>query len=601
MVKSVSKRLVGWRGDHGGSITAGMKDFKIDDPLDPAGKYLTHACIESDEMADLYSGNVVTDAQGNAVVTMPRWFQALNTDFRYQLTVLGQFAQAVVSSEIQNNRFTIKTDKPNVKVSWQVTGVRQDAYAHGPPASSGGRQAGQGAGPVPASRTNWDSPKSWASATPSARRTRPVGRSCLNSCSKVSHELNDEGANPAKRAPRRRITHMKRLGSSSWFLLGLLLTSVSLARADSIIVKPASPQAALGTTLQFSAQVSGAPLAGVTWSAGGVKGGNAKAGTITPAGLYQAPAVMPGQNPVLITATGPAGSPKPAGVYVYLLTPGPAITAVSPNPLAVGNLSVTIQGTGFLPGAIVYDNYGSYGAIQLSTTAVTATTVTASGYQGNASTATFTVKNPGSDYSNALTVPIGGSTTGHVRAERRQRLRQRRSTPPARRHDHGERAARRTVVPGLDRRVRAESPAAATTTLTMPAANATVTATYSTAGTYVLNVVNGTGSGSYAAGTVVTITANAPPAGQSFAGWTGAAVQNATRDDDASPCPPPIRRDGELLRVRVHAERRQWNRQRLLRRRHGRDDHGRTRRRPGSSSSTGPARPCRTRMPPRPR
>ena len=112
-----------------GSITAGTKDFKIDDPLDPAGKYLSHACIESDQMADLYSGNAVTDGAGNAVVTLPRWFEALNKDFRYQLTVVGQFAQAVVAAKVHSNAFGIKTDKPNVEVSWQVTGVRQDAYA----------------------------------------------------------------------------------------------------------------------------------------------------------------------------------------------------------------------------------------------------------------------------------------------------------------------------------------------------------------------------------------------------------------------------------------------------------------------------------------
>ena len=44
-------------------------------------------------------------------------------------TGVGQFAQAIISSEIKQNRFTIKTNKPQVKVSWQVTGIRQDAYA----------------------------------------------------------------------------------------------------------------------------------------------------------------------------------------------------------------------------------------------------------------------------------------------------------------------------------------------------------------------------------------------------------------------------------------------------------------------------------------
>ena len=50
-------------------------------------------------------------------------------DYRYQLTVLGEFAQAIIADEISDNRFTIRTDKPNVKVSWLVTGVRKDPWA----------------------------------------------------------------------------------------------------------------------------------------------------------------------------------------------------------------------------------------------------------------------------------------------------------------------------------------------------------------------------------------------------------------------------------------------------------------------------------------
>jgi hypothetical protein len=81
-------------------------------------------------MLNVYNGNLTTDANGDATVELPTYFEALNKDFRYQLTVIGQFAQAIVAQEIQNNRFTIKTDKSNVKVSWQVTGVRQDPYAN---------------------------------------------------------------------------------------------------------------------------------------------------------------------------------------------------------------------------------------------------------------------------------------------------------------------------------------------------------------------------------------------------------------------------------------------------------------------------------------
>jgi hypothetical protein len=112
-----------------GQIFAGVKDFKIDHPLDPANKYLVHASVESSEMKNIYDGNVTTDSQGHATVQLPEWFEVLNTDFRYQLTVIGQFAQAIIGRKIENNRFEIRTSAPNVEVSWQVTGVRHDAFA----------------------------------------------------------------------------------------------------------------------------------------------------------------------------------------------------------------------------------------------------------------------------------------------------------------------------------------------------------------------------------------------------------------------------------------------------------------------------------------
>lgn len=112
-----------------GQLTKSSGSFKIDHPLDPANKYLSHSFVESPDMMNIYNGTVTTNAKGRAVVTLPAYFAALNRDYRYQLTVVGQFAQAIVSSEVMNNRFTIKTNKPQVKVSWQVTGVRQDAYA----------------------------------------------------------------------------------------------------------------------------------------------------------------------------------------------------------------------------------------------------------------------------------------------------------------------------------------------------------------------------------------------------------------------------------------------------------------------------------------
>ncbi len=112
-----------------GTLTKMLGSFKIDHPLDPANKFLSHSFVESPDMKNIYDGNVTTDATGRAIVTLPAYFEALNRDFRYQLTVLGQFAQAIVFREIAQNSFEIHTDKPGVKVSWQVTGIRQDAYA----------------------------------------------------------------------------------------------------------------------------------------------------------------------------------------------------------------------------------------------------------------------------------------------------------------------------------------------------------------------------------------------------------------------------------------------------------------------------------------
>jgi len=113
-----------------GNVSKGGGSFKIDHPLDPANKYLSHSFVESPDMMNVYNGNITTDRHGFATVNLPDYFEALNGDFRYQLTVIGQFAQAIVARKISANRFVIRTNKPNVEVSWQVTGVRHDAYAN---------------------------------------------------------------------------------------------------------------------------------------------------------------------------------------------------------------------------------------------------------------------------------------------------------------------------------------------------------------------------------------------------------------------------------------------------------------------------------------
>ncbi|HEY5998841.1 MAG TPA: hypothetical protein VI078_05995 [bacterium] len=118
-----------------GTLSKGGGSFKIDHPLDPRNRYLSHSFVESPDMMNIYNGNVTTDERGYATVGLPAWFGALNRDFRYQLTVIDEadgegFVQAKVIRGVAENRFTIRTSAPGATVSWQITGIRQDPYAN---------------------------------------------------------------------------------------------------------------------------------------------------------------------------------------------------------------------------------------------------------------------------------------------------------------------------------------------------------------------------------------------------------------------------------------------------------------------------------------
>lgn len=128
-IQSIGNTLFSGNMQIFGTLSANAKNFRIDHPLRPDDYYLVHTSIESSERVNIYSGNAVSGSDARAVVELPDWFEALNGDFRYQLTVIGSFAQAIVEEEMKGNRFTIRTSHPGVKVSWQVTGVRRDTWA----------------------------------------------------------------------------------------------------------------------------------------------------------------------------------------------------------------------------------------------------------------------------------------------------------------------------------------------------------------------------------------------------------------------------------------------------------------------------------------
>lgn len=112
-----------------GNIAKGSSTFKIDHPLDPTNKYLNHSVVESPDMMNMYNGTIILDASGEAVVKLPTYFDALNTDFRYSLTSIGSFVPVYIKEEVNNNTFVIAGGKAGVKISWQVTGIRKDKFA----------------------------------------------------------------------------------------------------------------------------------------------------------------------------------------------------------------------------------------------------------------------------------------------------------------------------------------------------------------------------------------------------------------------------------------------------------------------------------------
>ena len=113
-----------------GTLSKGGGSFQIDHPLDPENMYLFHSFVESPDMMNIYNGNVSLGADGSAVVEMPDWFEALNMEFRYQLTAIGAPGPNLYISEtMSDNRFAIAGGAPGTEVSWQVTGIRHDPFA----------------------------------------------------------------------------------------------------------------------------------------------------------------------------------------------------------------------------------------------------------------------------------------------------------------------------------------------------------------------------------------------------------------------------------------------------------------------------------------
>src|SRR5271156_4491548 len=178
-----------------------------------------------------------------------------------------------------------------------------------------------------------------------------------------------------------------KLRSIRQLMCAAMLLAPLAIQAQSIAISPSYTSIGVNGTVQYTATVTGLANTSVTWSVNSIKGGNSTFGTITTGGLYTAPATIPSGG-ITVSALG-SDQKTSAIVYVAVEPVGPSISAISPSPIPIGSYTVTLTGTGFAKGAIARTP-----GVNLPTTFVSPTTLTASGYQRTAGAVTFQVMNP---------------------------------------------------------------------------------------------------------------------------------------------------------------------------------------------------------------
>jgi uncharacterized protein (DUF1800 family) len=148
----------------------------------------------------------------------------------------------------------------------------------------------------------------------------------------------------------------------------------------------------------------------LTYFVNGVQGGNAEVGTITAAGLYTAPAVVPSPNTVTITATSTVfPSAAPGSVTVQVWNPVPVLGAVTPTGFTEGSTTVQVSGSQFVYGAQI-----SWNGALVQTTFISSTELVAQIAAPNPGTFPLTVTNPnpGSASANPVSIKVGPGQVG---------------------------------------------------------------------------------------------------------------------------------------------------------------------------------------------
>jgi len=199
-------------------------------------------------------------------------------------------------------------------------------------------------------------------------------------------------------------------------VIGVILAGFGIvlpASAQTVTVSPSTAYVHQGTFYQFAAKITGTTPTTVGWTVRLPDGATGSPGTISAGGRYTPPAAIPSTDSVIVTATSTAAPLVSASATVILLNPFPTLASVSPANVAVGPFTLTINGSGFVPGAQVI-----FGDVAISTSYVSATRLTATGTAFPAESGAqirVAVVNPdpgSASSSDAVSVLVGPPLTG---------------------------------------------------------------------------------------------------------------------------------------------------------------------------------------------
>jgi YD repeat-containing protein len=155
------------------------------------------------------------------------------------------------------------------------------------------------------------------------------GRGFADSPGQNSVAFNGVAATVTAASPNRIVTSVPPGASSGlitiFTVLGSATSPTIFVVPGAITVSPSTASVVTQRTRQFTATEAGGAVASVTWSVNDVLGGNAALGTISPDGLYTAPAIVPTPPVVTVAATNRDDVSLVGSAEVAILAPAEAL------------------------------------------------------------------------------------------------------------------------------------------------------------------------------------------------------------------------------------------------------------------------------------